>query len=250
MFSRFFGMIIRGNFRALFSFLLGFALLGALWNASLLRLSSHETATGIITQVGIQVINPVLVQGKVGGLSQSALATLQKNCVSTASVPGLNVVVPCAQIKGASFENATGALYRAVAESYYQNGVSGVFALNVPQPIVDILSGKSLVPQVQSVPVPGGPNVNVPHLPDNPLFSAGAAFGFSLSSLTAQGHTEAQSRLLWFGGAALLLLLILALTSKGWKRLTAVGHALIGSAIPGVTGIGLVVFLTNRYPEQ
>jgi hypothetical protein len=56
--------------------------------------------------------------------------------------------------------------------------------------------------------------------------------------------------MLWFGGLALALLLVIGLTSKGGKRLTAMGHALIGGALPGILGIGLVWFLTTRYPTQ
>jgi hypothetical protein len=74
--------------------------------------------------------------------------------------------------------------------------------------------------------------------------------GLSFSTLTLQGHDDARTRTLWFGGLALALLLVIGLTSKGGKRLTAMGHALIGGAFPGVLGIGLVWFLTTRYPTQ
>jgi hypothetical protein len=243
-------MLLRGNLRGIFSFVLGLALLGALWNASLFRLSSHDSATGIVTQVGIQVINPVLTKSQIGGLSASALTSISKNCASTATVPGLKVAVPCSQLKGATLDDATTALYRAVAESYYQNGVSGIFDVNVPQPVVDLLSGKSILPTINTVNVPNGTSVSVPHLPDNPLFQLGTSVGLSFSTLTAQGHADVQTRTLWFGGLALALLLVIGLTSKGGKRLTAMGHALIGGAVPGIVGIGLVWFVTNRYPTQ
>jgi hypothetical protein len=116
--------------------------------------------------------------------------------------------------------------------------------------VVDLLSGRSILPTINTVNVPNGKSVSVPHLPDNPLFQLGSSVGLSFSTLTLQGHDDARTRTLWFGGLALALLLVIGLTSKGGKRLTAVGHALIGGAFPGVLGIGLVWFLTTRYPTQ
>ncbi len=250
MFVGLFAKLARGGFRGIISLLLGLALLGALWNASLFRLSSRESAVGMLTQIGVQVINPVLIRSQLGGLSQSALGSIGKKCATAATVPGLKISVPCSQLQGKSLDDATQAVYADVANSYYDNGITGIFDANIPQPIVDLLSGQSLLPQVSSVSVPNGSTVTVPHLPNNPLLQLGAGVGLSISTLTAAGHAGEQTNMMWFGGAALLLLLLLALTSKGGKRLTAMGHALIGSAIPGVVGIGVVFFLTNRYPEQ
>jgi hypothetical protein len=251
MFTGLFGLVLRGNLRGIFSFILGLALLGALWNASLYLLSSQESATGILTDVGMQVINPVLTKSQIGGLSESALTSITKNCKSTATVPGLKVTVDCSKLKNAAnLDAATFVVYQAVADSYYQNGIGGIFDANVPQPVVDILSGQSILPTVNTVNLPNGKSVSVPHLPDNPLFQLGSALGLSFSTLTLQGHEAARTRMLWFGGLALALLLVIGLTSKGGKRLTAMGHALIGGALPGVLGIGLVWYLTTRYPTQ
>ena len=251
MFTRVFGMVLRGNLRGILSFILGLALLGALWNASLYLLSSQESATGILTDAGIQVINPVLTKSHIGGLSQSALTSITKHCVSTAKVPGLKVMVECSKLKNATnLDAATLVLYQAVADRYYSNGIGGIFDASVPQPVVDLLSGNSVLPTVNTVNVPNGKSVSVPHLPNNPLFQLGSYVGLSFSTLTLQGHEDARTRTLWFGGLALALLLVLGLTSKGGKRLTAMGHALIGGAFPGLLGIGLVKFLTTRYPTQ
>jgi hypothetical protein len=251
MFTRVFGMVLRGNLRGIFSFILGVALLGALWNASLYLLSSQESATGILTDVGIQVINPVLTKSQIGGLSQSALTSITKNCASTATAPGLKVAVDCSKLKNAAnLDAATLVLYQAVADRYYHNGIRGIFDASVPQPVVDLLSGKSILPTINTVNLPNGKSVSVPHLPDNPLFQLGSYVGLSFSTLTLQGHNDARTRTLWFGGLALALLLVIGLTSRGGKRLTAMGHALIGGAFPGVLGIGLVWFLTTHYPTQ
>jgi hypothetical protein len=244
-------MVSRGNLRGLFSFFLGLALLGALWNASLYLLSSEASATGILTDVGIQVINPVLTKSHVGGLSQSALTSITKHCASTATVPGLKVAVDCSKLKNAAnLDAATAVLYQAVADSYYHNGIGGIFTASVPQPIVNLLSGQSVLPTINTVNIPNGKSVSVPHLPNNPLFQLGSYVGLSFSTLTLKGHEDARTRALWFGGLALALLLVIGLTSRGGKRLTAMGHALIGGALPGLVGIGLVWFLTNRYPTQ
>ena len=119
MFTRVFGMVLRGNLRGILSFVLGLALLGALWNASIYLLSSQESATGILTDVGMQVINPVLIKSQIGGLSQSALTSITKNCASTATVPGLKVAVDCSKLKNAAkLDAATLVLYQAVADRY------------------------------------------------------------------------------------------------------------------------------------
>jgi hypothetical protein len=251
MFVGIFAKLVRGGFRGIIALLLGLVLLGALWSASLFRLSSRTTAIDVLTQVGVVAINPVLTRSQLGGLSQGALSSITRNCSGTAKVPGLKVAVPCDQLKSAAdLQHATTAVYATVAASYYDNGIGGIFDANIPQPIVDILSGQSIVPQIPSVTAPGGQTINVPHLPNNPLLQLGSAVGFSLGTLTAVGHSEERSNMLWFGGAALVLLLLLGLTSKGGKRLTGMGHALIGGALPGVVGIALVWFLANHYAQQ
>ena len=219
MFVSIFTRLARGTFRGIIAFLLGLALLGALWNASLFRLSSRATSIGILTQVGVQVINPALNKSQLGGLSQNVLTSVAKTCVNTATVPGLKIAVPCSQLKGAPLDSATYALYAAVAESYYDNGVGGIFDANIPQPIVALLSGQSILPNVSTFTAPNGQVVNVPALPNNPLLQLGAGVGLSFGTLTAAGHADEQTKLLWFGGAAALLLLLLALASRGGKRL-------------------------------
>jgi hypothetical protein len=250
MFSGIFSTLLRGGFRGIIALFLGLALLGALWNASLFNLSRRATSIDILTQVGIKAINPVLMHSGLGGLSQSRLTSITKNCTGNAKVPGLKVAIQCSRLKDASsLDAATTVVYAEVAASYYDNGIAGIFDANIPQPIKDILSGQSIVPQISSVPTPSG-TFDVPSLPNNPLLQLGSSVGFSLGTLTLAGHADEQSKALWFGGAALVLLLLLGLTSKGGKRLTAMGHALIGGALPGVIGLGLVWFLAQRYPEQ
>jgi hypothetical protein len=191
--------VLRGNLRGIFSLILGLALLGALWNASLYLLSSQESATGILTDVGVQVINPVLTKSQIGGLSQSALTSITKNCATTAKVPGVKVAVDCSKLKkAANLDAATLVLYQAVADSYYEHGISGIFDANVPQPVVKLLSGQSILPTINTVKVPNGKSVSVPHLPDNPLFQLGSLVGLSFSTLTLQGHEDARTRMLWF----------------------------------------------------
>src|SRR5215831_16939610 len=102
MFTGVLAMVLRGNLRGIFSFILGLALLGALWNASLYLLSSQESATGILTDAGVQVINPVLTKSQIGGLSQSSLTSITTHCTSTAKVPGLKVTVDCSKLKAAT----------------------------------------------------------------------------------------------------------------------------------------------------
>lgn len=246
--TRSFGMLLSGNVRGLFSFLLGLALVGGLWEASLANLSSRTTATAIMTEVGVEIINPVLV-GHSFGLSQTAYTTVQKAAAAHPSqaiaVPGLKVQVLGSEIRGLDFASGMRVIYSKVAAAYYDGGTGGVF--DVPAPIVQTLNTLTLLPQAvtsqaeKSAGVPQPPNVPLPPL---------TAVGLSAATLTASGHAQVMSLLYWFLGAIALCALGVMVFSRRWARITNVAGALIGGTVPGLVGLGMVWFFWTRYPER
>ena len=243
-----FGMLLTGNLRGFFSFLLGLALVAGLWEASLASLSSHATATAIMTEVGVEVINPVLV-GHSFGLSQTAYATVQKSAsahpTQPIAVPGLKVQVLGSEIKGLDFASGMRVIYAKVADAYYIGGAGGVF--DVPAPLAHTLNTLALLPQAATSQAEKA--AGVPHLPNVPLPPL-SAVGLSAATLTAAGHAQVMSLLYWFLGAIALLALGVMAFSRGWARVTNVAGALIGGAMPGVLGLGVVWFFWTRYPER
>jgi hypothetical protein len=243
------GMLATGNVRGLISFFLGLALVGALWETSLVSVSSRPTATAVMTELGAEVINPIL-QHNSFGLSQNLYSSLQQQAASQPgkpiTVPGINaqkVVVLGSDIRGKNFADGTRVIYGKVAAAYYDNNGNDVFA--VPSQISQVVSAVSLLPQAvanQATQSSGAPQL--PSVPLPPL----SAVGLSLATLTAQGHTQIQSLDNWFLGIAALLALLLALFGRRWGRVTNVAWAVISSTIPGLFGIGAIWFFWARNP--
>jgi hypothetical protein len=242
-------MLATGNVRGLVSFFLGLALLGALWETSLVNLSSRPTATTLMTEVGVEVINPILVHNSFG-LSLSLYRTLEQQASAhpsqPISVPGINaqkVVVLGSDIQGKTFNDGMRVIYGKVADAYYDSNGTGVFS--VPQQVSQIVSAISLLPQAvanQATQAAGAPQP--PSVPLPPV----SAIGLSLSTLTAQGHAQVRSLDYWFLGAAGILALFLALFGRRWGRLTNVAWAVFSSTIPGLFGIGAIWFFRARNP--
>lgn len=234
-------LVLTGNVRGLVTFLLGLALLGALWEFTLVNLSSQATATGIMTQVGAEVLNPALESSSFG-LSQSAYTALEQQAAAhpdqSFAAPGVKVSVPGSAIAGKSFVQGTQVYYQAVAEAYYQGGASAVFTSPA---IIGEVMNLPLLPQGQTLA--GAGNL----VPGASLL---ASLGLSLNLLTAAGHAQVQSTALWFGGVSLILLAALVLLSKRWARLSSPGSAVMGAALPGAVGIGVVWYLVTHNPVQ
>lgn len=234
-------LLLTGNVRGLVTFLLGLALLGALWEFTLMNLSSQATATGIMTQAGAEVINPFL-ESHSFGLSQTAYAQIEQQAAAhpdqTFSAPGINVSVRGSDIAGKSFDQGTLVYYRAVADAYYTGGASAVFSSPA---IIGQIESLPLLPQGQSI---AGATSLVPGLP---LL---AGMGLSINLLTASGHAQVQSFALWFGIASLVLLGLLVLLSKRWARLSSPGISLIGASLLPMLGIGVAWFIITNHAAQ
>lgn len=244
------GMLATGNFRRLFTVLLGLALVGGLWETSLVNLSSRSTATAIMTEVGVDLINPVLV-GHSFGVSQTVYTSLQQTAkahpTQALSVPGIKVQLLGSEIAGKSLSETLRVIYAKVAVAYYDGGAAGVFA--VPEQVSQALGALSVLPQ--AVASQGAKAVGAPQLPQVPLPPLGAV-GLSPQLFTADGHNQALTLDKWLLGAALLFALLLALIGKRWQRLTSVCWSLISGALPGVLVIGIIAAfrLQNPAPFQ
>jgi hypothetical protein len=218
------GLLMKGDFRGLFALLLGFALLGGLWELGLYSLSTQGTATAVMTEAGVAVINPAL--GSMG-VGPTMLSAIQANAAThpndPVDIPGLKssaIGLTKQDLVGLTFDQATRKIYGNVAKTYYASGPDAVFALSVP---------------------------TISLLPDTHLDWL-AALGLSATTLTAHGHAQTQQLALWLWGAVALLGLLVLVLSAGWARLYALSQAIFTGAVPGLALIGVVWFLWQRAP--
>jgi hypothetical protein len=234
------GRFITGRFRALFSLLLGIALFLALWETALYNVSTRQTAVGLMTEAGVGLINPALEHSAVGtfGLSESGFAALQAvasaHPTDPVTIPGLNVEILGSDIAGKSFDEASRVVYGKVAEKFYDGGAGAAFS--VPGDLQRALGLLSFIP------ILGGTATNI-NTTSSTLFQPLAAVGLSLNTLTAAGHAQVQTVMLWMWAIAGLLALLIILFSAGWSRVTHVAHAFVGSSLLGAALIGLVWYL-------
>jgi hypothetical protein len=235
------GGLVSAPFRALFSFLLGIALFLALWETALFNVSARPTAVGLLTEAGVGIINPALTHSALGtfGLSESGFATLQALAAAhpndPVAIPGVNVEVKGSEIAGKSFDDASRVVYGKVAEKFYDGGAGAAFS--VPSGLQQALGLLSFIP------VLGGASANL-----NTATSPLATVGLSLNTLTAAGHAQVQSFMLWLWAAAAVLALVIVFLGRGWSRVRHLAHALVGSSLVGAALIGLVWYLWRQNP--
>jgi hypothetical protein len=240
------GGLVSAPIRALFSFLLGVALFLALWETALFNLSARPTAVGLLTEAGVGLINPALAHSAVGtyGLSESGFVALQALAAAhpddPVAIPGLNVDVKGSEIAGKSFDDASRVVYGKVAEKFYDGGASSAFS--VPSQLQQALGLLSFIP------VLGGASTDLSSTAST-AFQPLAAVGLSLNTLTAAGHAQVQTFMLWLWAAAAALALLIVFLSRGWSRLTHIAHAFIGSSLLGAALIGVVWYLWRQNPS-
>jgi hypothetical protein len=241
---RIMGMLATGNVRGLATLVLGLTLVGGLWETSLYNLSSRATATSVMTEVGVELINPVLVNNSLGlsnTLYTALLAQAKSNPSQALSIPGLKIQVTGREIAGKSFADGSRVIYQKVASGYYDGGWTAVLA--VPDSLTHAFGALAVLPQ--AVASQGAKQVGAPQLPNVPLPPLGAV-GLSLQTFTAEGHAQVASLVKWFLGIAAAAMVLLALASQGWRRLTAPAWALISGALPGAFGMGVIAFFWAR----
>jgi hypothetical protein len=236
------GGLVSLPFRMLFSFLLGIALFLALWETALFNVSARPTAVGLLTEAGVGIINPALTHSAAGtfGLSESGFAVIQAAAAAhpndPVAIPGINVEIRGSEIAGKNFDDATRVVYGKVAEKFYDGGAGAAFS--VPSGVQQALGLLSFIP------VLGGASTTL-----NTTASPLAAVGLSLNTLTAAGHTQVQTFMLWLWAAAGALALVIVLLSRGWSRVRHIGHAFVGSSLLGAALIGLVWYLWRQNPS-
>jgi hypothetical protein len=236
------GGLVSLPFRMLFSFLLGVALFLALWETALFNVSARPTAVGLLTEAGVGIINPALTHSALGtfGLSESGFAAIQAAAAARpndpVAIPGINVEVRGSEIAGKNFDDATRVVYGKVAEKFYDGGAGAAFS--VPSGLQQALG------LLTFIPVLGGATTTL-----NATASPLSAVGLSLNTLTAAGHAQVQTFMLWLWAAAGALALVIVFLSRGWSRVRHIGHSLVGSSLLGAALIGIVWYLWRQNPS-
>lgn len=214
---------------------LAIALLGALWTTALGRISERSNAISLLTSIGTEVLNPILVNNG-SGLAQSTYTTLQKNAASNPNQPiQLAFVKPAIlgkEIAGKSFADGSAVIYAHVAQAYYDGGPGAAFSL--PANLQQIVNTYSpFIQNAQNAASQASGQLPIPQLPIQlPSFAEPlwAATGISPTTLTASGHDYENTWSLRFWLASLALGAVLALFSTGWARLSSLGWAVFHSA--------------------
>jgi hypothetical protein len=241
--------------------LLAFTLLGALWTTSLTRISERPTATALLTSIGTELLNPLLVANG-SGLAEGAYAGLQAaaqaNPNQALSIGFVKPTVLGREIIGKDFAAGSRVIYQHLATAYYDGGPSSAFTLppqlqqlvNVYTPFTQLPTNLPGVTGVPGVPTSSPlPNLPIPQLPSfaEPAY---AAVGISPTTLTQTGHAFEVKWSGYFWLASLALGALLALFGAGWGRLSNVGWAVFHSAWHITALLLLAAFIASRNPTQ
>ena len=214
---------------------LALALLGALWTTALGRISERSNAVSLLTNIGTEVLNPILVNNG-SGLGESAYAAIERNAAANPNKPiQLTFVKPQIlgkEIAGKKFTDGSAVIYAHVAQAYYDGGPGAAFSL--PDELQNIVGTYSpFIQNAQNAASQAGGQLPIPQLPFQlPSFAepVWAATGISPTTLTAGGHDYEMTWSTRFWLASLVLGAILALFSAGWARLSSLGWAVFHAA--------------------
>ncbi len=212
---------VAGIIRRVATVLLALTLLGALWSTALSRVSERQTAVSVLTNVGVDLINPLLLNNS-SGLSQGLYQQLEQQAQAHPTQPlqisFIKIPINGSEIRGKDFTAGSRVIYAHIANAYYDNGPGAVFHLpSQLQSVIDKFN-----PFVQGSVTSGAtsnlPKLPIPQIPSwlSPLTSY---FGVSPTTLTAAGHNTYTSNMAWYWIASAILALIVAAMSAGWKRL-------------------------------
>ncbi|HEV2237006.1 MAG TPA: hypothetical protein VGR57_10140 [Ktedonobacterales bacterium] len=238
--------------------LLAFVLLGALWTTALTHLSERPTATALLTDIGTELLNPLLVANG-SGLAEGTYAGLQSAAQANPSQPlSIAFVKPTVlgrEIAGKDFAAGSRVIYRHLAEAYYDGGPTNAFSLpSQLQQLVNVYTPFTQVPTnlpgVPNVPTTSPlPNLPIPQLPSfaEPIY---AAVGISPTTLTKDGHAFEATWSGRFWLASLVLAALMALFGAGWDRLSNIGWSIFHSAWHITALLLLAAFLASRNPTQ
>ncbi|HKT39561.1 MAG TPA: hypothetical protein VJR48_14390 [Ktedonobacterales bacterium] len=236
--------------------LFGTVLVGALWVTALFGLSSRPTSTAMLTELGANVLNPYLVAHSGIGVSESTYATLQKTAAAHPSqeipLSILSVQVLGSDIAKKSYSEGVRVIYSKMANVYYDKGPSGF--INIPPDVQKIIGSFGLfgVQGASSLPpgtLPSG--VSAPQLPElppflKPLFTV---IGLNPTTLTAAGHANIASILLWWWVAALGLGALAIVFNSSDKRLSSAAWTVFHAGYPLLIIVALIWIFSLFKPD-
>lgn len=235
-----------GLLRSLAHTIFGFLLLTTLWVTALSFLSMRPAATAVITDLGVDTLNPWLVSKHIG-LDPAAYDKLQQAASANPGKPlTLTFIKPQiigSDIKGLPYAQGVRLIYSRVADAYYDGGPSATF--NLPAPVASAVQTFALFPEqydtlVKSSPLPTWLQ---PFL----LFT-----GLSPETLTAVGHARIVGILSKFWIAALLFagaIVLLNLLSRK-NPVQSLAQTVWHSAWPVLALFGVLWLLGTLYPTR
>src|SRR5215469_3109974 len=123
---------VAGIIRRVATVLLALTLLGALWSTALSQVSQRQTAVSILTNVGVDLINPFLLSNS-SGLSQGVYQQLEQQAqahpTQTLAISFIKIPINGSEIQGKDFTDGSRVIYSHIANAYYDNGPGAVFHL-------------------------------------------------------------------------------------------------------------------------
>lgn len=235
-----------GLLRNLAHTIFGFLLLTALWVTALSFLSMRPSSTAVITDLGVDALNPWLVTKSLGvsaaGYSKLELAATASPDKAL-SLTFIKPVVKGSEIKGLSYQQGMRVIYGHVANAYYDGGPAATFSL--PAPVASAVQTFALFPEQYDAAVKSTqlPSWLQPFM----LFT-----GLSPETLTATGHTRIEALLPKFWIAALLFAGIIFLLNLLGRRnpVESLGLAALHGSWPTVAVFGVLWLMGRLYPAN
>lgn len=226
--------------------LFGIALLAALWVTALSFLSMRGPSTAIITDLGVDALNPWLVSKGIG-LDTTAYAKLQSFASANPGKPlplmFIKPQVVASEIKGVPYADGVRIIYTHVADAYYDGGSGATF--NLPAPVAAVVQTFALFPARYDTAVKSTP------LPSfiQPFF---VYTGLTPDTFTATGHDRISGLApkLWTP-TLLLAAIIVALNFLARKQpVSSLALAVWNGSWPTLAGFGILWLIGKLYPAD
>ncbi len=235
-----------GLLRSLAHTIFGFLLLTALWVTALSFLSMRGPSTAVITDLGVDALNPWLVTKHIG-LDTTAYTKLEQFASANPGKPlPLTFIKPqimSSDIKGLPYAQGVRLIYSRVADAYYTGGPAATFSL--PAPVAGAVQTFALFPQQYDAAVKAAP---LPTWLQPFLLYTGLA----PDSLTASGHARIADMLPKFWMAALLFAGVIFLLNILGRRnpVSSLALAAWHGAWPTLAVFGILWLIGTLYPAR
>lgn len=235
-----------GLLRNLAHTIFGFLLLTALWVTALSFLSMRPSATAVITDLGVDALNPWLVSKSLGVSATGYTKLEQAASASPTKALSLNFIKPeikGSEIKGLPYQQGVRVIYGRVASAYYDGGPAATFSL--PAPVASAVQTFALFPEQYDAAVKSTqlPSWLQPFM----LFT-----GLSPETLTATGHARIADLLPKFWFATLLFAGGIFLLNLLGRRnpVESLGLAAWHGSWPTVAVFGILWLVGTLYPAN